>query len=67
MLTFECCIDCTDRHRACHDTCERYSKIKAENEKIRKDIIDENILVSYGEDKRKALRKYTKYKHLSLK
>ena len=32
-----------------------------------KDIIDENILVSYGEDKRKALRKYTKYKHLSLK
>ena len=28
-----CCRECTERHTACHDACERYLKEKAEAKK----------------------------------
>ena len=30
-----CCKDCTDRHRACHDSCQRYIAEKAKCDAIR--------------------------------
>lgn len=29
------CCGCDDRHEACHGSCERYAKWKAENDKYR--------------------------------
>lgn len=29
------CKNCTDRHMACHDHCERYQTAKAENDRIK--------------------------------
>ena len=26
----ECCLDCKERHTACHDFCEKYQKARAE-------------------------------------
>lgn len=33
MSTITVCKDCTDRHPACHDSCERYLAEKKEAEK----------------------------------
>lgn len=30
-----CCKDCTDRHKGCHGTCERYAAAKAELEEAK--------------------------------
>ncbi len=32
-MTIKCCLHCTERHQACHDTCKRYL---AEREKLDK-------------------------------
>lgn len=31
-----CCRDCTERHPACHDTCERYAEQKRQAEETKK-------------------------------
>lgn len=42
MLKVTCCHHCENRHTACHDTCEEYLAIKAENEKVREKIKNDN-------------------------
>ena len=34
------CIDCKDRHKTCHSTCEKYLKAKIKSEKDKKAIRD---------------------------
>ena len=34
------CLDCQERHPACHDTCEKYLEAKNNHEKIKKAIVD---------------------------
>ncbi len=29
------CVNCTERHLACHDSCEKYKGWQAENDKIK--------------------------------
>lgn len=36
--TIGVCRECTERHPACHDTCERYIKRKAEYEEYKSNI-----------------------------
>lgn len=35
MINFPC-KDCTQRYKACHDSCKAYAKVKKEAEEIRK-------------------------------
>ena len=39
-MNISCCKDCPDRHRACHDTCERYQAAKEIRAADLKDIKD---------------------------
>ena len=39
-----CCKDCAERHPACHDTCEKYIKAKAEWTEIQEKIKHERNL-----------------------
>lgn len=36
--TIDCCYGCTERHTACHDTCETYKRKKAEWEETKAKI-----------------------------
>ena len=51
------CMDCEDRHPACHDTCEKYQAAKAEHEKRKQAIRDASEFDIY---KAKIIRKTKK-------
>ena len=46
-----CCLDCPERHHACHDTCETYQLAKAEYEdkkaKIKDSKAEETLYTTY--------------------
>lgn len=56
------CKDCPDRHRACHDHCEKYQTAKAENDRIKKlKRYDLNVVFDDMSAERK-LKRERKYK-----
>lgn len=58
------CKDCTNRHSACHDTCEVYKKWKAEKDKIKKVKDKEKFIkiqmMYYNIDKQKHISRRLK-------
>ncbi len=59
------CMDCTDRHIACHSECDKYKEFKENNEQIKKDIRQkadiQNRLDDY--EKQRAKRISERKKH----
>ncbi|MDY5331818.1 MAG: hypothetical protein SPG98_03505 [Porcincola intestinalis] len=38
--TISCCMNCQERHLACHDTCEKYLKARQEYQEQKHKIIE---------------------------
>ena len=57
------CKGCTERHLACHDTCQKYQNWKAENQKIKDKIIKQKTLNYHFKDMvRDTVKKTSNYK-----
>lgn len=58
------CMNCDDRHAACHGDCERYAEYKAYRESIkekkRKEVEVGKIIIDSIEDKKRISRKQYK-------
>ena len=60
-MNFKCCIDCTDRHLACHDTCERYLKVKAQHDEEKRKIrVDDTLRLYIGTKKAERMNRFAK-------
>ena len=49
------CKDCTERHLACHDTCEVYQKYKAQRELVSKKRAETRIVPMYSGARKKDM------------
>ena len=62
MKKIKCCLDCTDRYPACHDSCEKYIAEKAEydaeqeiiNKKRRQELELNDYAITKHEEIKKA-------------
>lgn len=59
--TISCCMNCQERHLACHDTCEKYLKARQEYQEQKHKIIEnarkDNLADQYVKDMFRKERK----------
>lgn len=65
MRKIRCCYECTNRHTACHDTCEEYKAEKAlineERKHIQRQMAEQADLDTYFVDKAMAMKRDARY------